>query len=111
MVQDLNKNTMQRRTTQAWRELIQSWQTSDLTQKQFCAQQSIAYSAFHYWFKKFRAEKELPKISTGFATVKITANKPVENQGSVLVEVVLTDGRRVNFYQGIDVHFLRDLLS
>ena len=102
---------MQRRNAKAWHELIESWQTSDLTQKQFCAQQSIAYSAFHYWFKKFRAEQELPKTSSGFTTVKIRAKKPVENYGAVLVELLLTDGRRVNFYKGIDVHFLRDLLS
>ena len=102
---------MQRRTSQAWRSLIESWKNSNLTQKEFCAQQSIAYSAFHYWFKKFRAEQELPKTSSGFATVKIRAKKPVENYGAVLVELVLTDGRRVNFYKGIDVHFLRDLLS
>lgn len=101
---------MQRRTSEAWRELLQSWQASELTQKQFCAQHSIAYSAFHYWFKKFREEKTIPGINSGFATVKITPNKPVENQGSVLVELVLTDGRRVKFYQGIDVQFLRDLL-
>ena len=102
---------MQRRTTQAWRELIQSWQVSDLTQKQFCAQQSIAYSAFHYWFKKVRAEKPLAGISSGFVPVKIATNEPFGKQRSVLVEVVLTDGRRLNFYQGIDVQFLRDLLS
>lgn len=101
---------MQRRTTQAWRELIESWKTSDLTQKQFCAQQSIAYSAFHYWFKKFRGEEELAGASPGFASIKITPHTPVVKHGAVLVELVLPDGRRVNFYQGIDVSFLRDLL-
>lgn len=102
---------MQRRTSEAWRELIQSWQASDLTQKQFCAQHSIAYSAFHYWFKKFREEKTSPGIGPGFSPVTISSNKPAENHGSVLAELVLADGRRVYFYQGIDVQFLRDLLS
>lgn len=102
---------MQRRTSEAWRKIIQSWQTSDLTQKQFCAQQSIAYSAFYYWFKNFREEKSASKVNSGFAPVKITSDKPVENNGSVLVELVMPDGRRVNFFQGIDVQFLRDLLS
>jgi hypothetical protein len=100
---------MQRRTSEAWRELIQSWQTSEMTQKQFCAQHSIAYSAFHYWFKKFRIAQ--PEGSTGFAPVKITENKPGGSSGQILLELVLVDGRRVNFFQGIDVQFLRDLLS
>ena len=102
---------MQRRTAKAWHELIQSWQVSELTQKQFYAQQSIAYSTFHYWFKKFRSEKGFPGLSPGFASIKVTPNTPVVNHGAVLVELVLSDGRRVNFYQGIDVQFLRDLLS
>lgn len=102
---------MQRRTSEAWRDLIQSWQSSELTQKQFCAQQSIAYSAFHYWFKKFRNEKSPSRINSGFVPVKITPDKPVEKYGSVMAEVLLPDGRRVIIYQGIDVQFLRDLLS
>jgi hypothetical protein len=99
---------MQRRTSEAWRELIQSWQASELTQKQFCAQYSIAYSAFHYWFKKFR--KTLPEVNPGFAPVKMAASKSSGNGGQVLIELVLPDGKRVNFFQGIDVQFLRDLL-
>ncbi len=102
---------MQRRTSQAWRELIVSWQGSDLTQKEFCAQQSIAYSGFHYWFKKFRDEKSLSGAGAGFAPVKITSNTPVKQIGSVPIELVLPDGRRVNFYEGVDVQFLRALLG
>lgn len=53
----------------------------------------------------------LPGERPGFATVTITSKKVVGNHGSVLAELVLGDGRRVKFYQGIDVQFLRDLLS
>jgi hypothetical protein len=101
---------MQRRTSEDWRELIRSWQASSLPQKQFCAQHAIAYSAFHYWFKKFREEQTAPGPGRGFAAVTITSNK-LGGHGSVVAELVLADGRRVNFYQGIDVQFLRDLLS
>jgi len=104
---------MQRRTHQAWRDLIESWQTSNLTQKQFCTQHAIAYSGFHYWFKKFREEDAPSQEGLGFATVKIPTShkKPVERQGSVQAELVLPDGRRVIFYQGVDVQFVRALLS
>jgi transposase-like protein len=102
---------MKKRTREAWRELIQSWKAGDLTQKQFCAQHSIAYSAFHYWFKKFREERTDAESGPGFAPVTIASDNRVGNHGSVLAEVVLTDGRRVRLYQGIDVQFLRDLLS
>lgn len=107
----LTKIQMQRRTSQAWHELIEAWQTSNLTQKEFCAQQFIAYSGFHYWFKKFRERKLLHNTSPGFVPVKITSNTAVENNGSPQIELVLPDGKRVKFYEVIDVEFLRALLS
>ena len=102
---------MQRRTSQAWRSLIESWKNSNLTQKEFCAQQSIAYSAFHYWFRKVREQELLPGVGPGFFPVKITSNTQVKNNGSVRIELALPDGRRVKFYDGVDVQFLRSLLS
>lgn len=102
---------MQRRSSETWLSLIQAWQNSNLTQKEFCAQQSIAYSAFHYWFKKFREQESLSGVSTGFVPVKITSNTPVEDNGSVRIELALPDGRCVRFYGGVDVQFLRSLLS
>lgn len=99
---------MQRRTSDAWRELIEAWQSSNLTQKEFCAQQSIAYSGFHYWFKKFREEESLSASNSGFSPVKIAA-KPECNRLTRL-ELVLPDGRSVKFYEGVDVQFLRALL-
>ena len=101
---------MQRRTSEAWRELIEKWQTSDLTQKEFCGQQSIAYSGFHYWFKKFREEKSLPNSDSGFIPVKVTSSVSKNNRRSS-IELVMPDGRRVNFHEGVEVEFLRALLS
>lgn len=99
---------MQRRSPEGWRELIEKWQTSDLTQKEFCSQHSIAYSGFHYWFKKFREENSLSNSDSGFIPVKVTASK---GNRAVWIELVMPDGRRVTFHQGVDVEFLRALLS
>lgn len=101
---------MQRRTSEAWRELIEAWQTSALTQKEFCAQQSIAYSGFHYWFKKFRQAKSLPHARSGFMSVKVTSSGSGNNY-SAPIELILPDGRRVNFHEGVDAQFLRALLT
>jgi len=101
---------MQRRTSEAWHELIEAWQASDLTQKEFCAQQSIAYSGFHYWFKKFRQNKSLPNTPSGFIPVKVTSSGSGNNH-SAPIELILPDGRRVNFYEGVDAQFLRALLA
>ena len=98
---------MQRRASQAWRELIENWKTSGLTQKAFCAQQSIAYSGFHYWFKKFREDKSVPVSGPGFIPVSVTS--PPDRTSSI--ELVMPDGRRINFHDGVDVQFLRALLA
>ncbi len=97
---------MQRRSPQGWRELIEKWQASNFTQKEFCSQQSIAYSGFHYWFKKFREEKSLPN----FIPVKVTSSVSTGNRAAS-IELVMPDGRRVNFHEGVEVEFLRALLS
>jgi hypothetical protein len=102
---------MQRRTSQSWRELIEAWQTSDLTQKQFCAQQSIAYSGFHYWFKKFREEKSPAGRPSGFVPVKIASNKAMENNSAMRIELALPNGKSVKFYGSVDEQLLRSLLS
>jgi hypothetical protein len=101
---------MQRRTPQEWLSLIEAWQASDLTQKQFCSQQAIAYSAFHYWFKKFREDKSLPAPGPVFIPVKVTSPSTKSIAGAA-IELVMPDGRRVNFHQGVEVEFLRGLLS
>jgi hypothetical protein len=101
---------MQRKTSQAWRELIENWKASGLTQKAFCAQQSIAYSGFHYWFKKFREDKSLPTSGSGFVPVNVTSPGLERNRISA-IELVMPDGRRINFHDGVDVEFLRALLA
>ncbi len=106
----LNKICMKRRTSQEWFELIENWKTSGLTQKKYCTHHSIAYSCFHLWCKKFREEKSLPVSGAAFIPVKV-ATKRSQNKCTAPIELLIPDGRRVNFHEGIEVEFLRALLS
>jgi hypothetical protein len=101
---------MQRKTSQDWRALIENWKTSGLTQKAFCAQQCIAYSGFHYWFKKFREDKSLAISGLGFIPVNVTS-PGLERDRASSIELVMPDGRRINFHDGVDAEFLRALLA
>jgi hypothetical protein len=105
---------MIKRSSQEWFSLIENWQSSNLSQKEFCKQHNVALSAFHYWLGKVRKDSAVVEgqgNSTGFvpACIKGTGNLP--SSQSVVLELVLPDGRRVNFYEGIDVQFLKALLS
>ncbi len=87
-------------------KVIEAWQASGLSQQSFCKSQGIAYSGFHYWYKKYRQVKGV-NVSSDFLPVAIKhtlSNLPV-------VELILPDGRRLNFYQAVDVAFLQSLLS
>jgi len=85
--------------------LIESWKGSGMSQQVFCKSHDLAYSGFHYWYKKYRQVDG----SSGSPFVPISIQP---SSGSLPVaELVLPDGRRVNFYQAVDALFLRTLLS
>lgn len=43
-----------------WGELIEKWRASGLSQKQWCKEQGIALSTFHYWLHKPASKKSTP---------------------------------------------------
>jgi hypothetical protein len=105
---------MMRRSSQEWLSLIQNWRDSNLSRKQFCKQHEVALSAFQYWLGKVRKDStaiEGDGNTAGFVPVSIKGANSLPNGRPVLLELVLADGRRVNFFEGIDVEFLRALLS
>ena len=91
---------------QAMFSMIESWKNSGQSQHEFCQAKSLAYSGFHYWYKKYRQGQEA-NASSPFVAVHF------QNAGtrSPLAELILPDGRRLNFYQAVEASFLRTLLS
>ncbi len=105
---------MIRRSSQEWLSLIQNWQDSHLSRKEFCKQHDVALSAFQYWLGK--VGKDTTAVAgdgnvTGFVPLSVKGTRSLPLVRSVLLELVLPDGRRINFYEGVDVQFLRALLS
>ena len=51
------KTTMANKSNRAqWENRITAWSESGLSQKEFCNQNGISASAFHYWRKRLRKE-------------------------------------------------------
>jgi len=86
--------------------MIESWKSSGQSQHEFCKSRGLAYSGFHYWYKKYRHKKNAEE-SSPFVAVHIPPAPP----NSPVAELILPDGRRLNFYQNIEASFLRALLS
>jgi len=90
---------------QAMFSVIDSWKSSGQSQHEFCKAKGIAYSGFHYWYKKYRGVQNVDNPSP-FIAVQF------QNTPSRLpvAELILPDGRRLNFYQSVEASFLRTLL-
>jgi hypothetical protein len=93
-------------------KLIEQWQQSKLTQKQFCGQQSIKYHVFHYWYNRYRQEHPIT-IGSGVdnnssSFVKLQIAKPVT---AVAVEIHFPGGIRLFFHEPVNSNYLKALIS
>jgi hypothetical protein len=86
--------------------LIENWSKSGVSVQEFCKSQGLAYCVFHYWRKKYE-QVGLPSTEASFIPVELGSG----NDGEAVAELVFPDGRRLNFYKGVDAVFLRTLLA
>lgn len=92
--------------------MIEAWQQSGLSQKDWCARESMAYHSFHYWYKKYRsvhpsAFESLDKKQR-FISLEVQSSF---NSSAVNLELLLTDGRRVLFYNPVSSDYLKAIIS
>ncbi len=83
---------------------IVQWQQSGLTQKAFCRQNDIAYHVFHYYYGRFRSKDN--DQASSFIKLQVAPG-----QLSTHTELVLPDGKRLLFHQGVSADFLKALIS
>lgn len=84
---------------------IEQWKQSNLTQKLYCEQHTIAYQAFHYWYKRYRNNNPT-KSSAPFVQLQV---QPQNMQPHV--EILLSDGKRILFHQPVSSEFLKALIN
>lgn len=85
---------------------ILEWQKSGLTQKAYCRHHNLAYHVFHYYYRRFRLkENEKPA-----SFIKLQVSSDHESL-SAHTELVLPDGKRLLFHQGVSVAFLKSLIN
>ena len=85
--------------------LISAWQQSGLSQRAYCGQHGVRYSLFHYWYKRYRDEQTAPAGQASFVSLDL---QPSPSAASV--ELLLPDGRRLVFYQGVSAEYLKALI-
>jgi hypothetical protein len=83
---------------------IASWQSSELSQKQWCDQQGITYHIFHYWYRKYRDEHSKSTGDNNFVRLN------VKSETSSSCEIIFADGTKIIFREAVPAQYLKSLL-
>jgi hypothetical protein len=87
--------------------MIEQWKASSLSQKAYCRQQNLSYHVFHYWYKVYRDEKG-EDSSKQASFVPFHLQQPITH--TAVMELVLSDGKRILFHQQASAAFIKALL-
>ena len=79
--------------TQEMYNLVEQWQQSGVSQKQFSAEHNIKLATFSYWVKKYRIHKQ---GDPGFARVEMS--QPSFSSTVARIEIALADGLLVRIF-------------
>ena len=69
-------STRCRRTRAQWQRVLASQAASGLSQEDYCAQHSIAYSSFCRWKRELSGVKPLASVAVSAAFVELTPATP-----------------------------------
>jgi hypothetical protein len=88
-------------TSEQMQVVINEWQTSGLSKKEFCRQRNISYHTFHYWCKRLISPR-----ATGFTEMRVQSREPIRE-----CEIMFPSGARMIFHGEPSVSWLRELLQ
>lgn len=78
-----------------WWRRIEQWKRSGKTQREFCAQHSIALATFQWWRARLRASGVTAAKAQSLFVPLSVVNEPVAAAG--VIEVELRSGTRLRF--------------
>ncbi len=90
-----------------WKQHIQSWQETGLTQTEYCRQHNLKHHQLVYWKKRFTQTEE----GVSFVPLEFNAfpGKPKQLACSGLC-LVINDHFKIEISYGFDVQLLRQLI-
>jgi len=98
---------------QFWQTHVARWQASGLSVRDYCASHHLAEPSFYSW-RRLLAQRaaDVPVAATTATVTFVPLHvQPEEVAASVVLEVVLTNGRRLRVPAGFDAITLRTLLA
>lgn len=100
------------------RALADGWQSSGLTKQAYSRSCGVSYKIFLYWYRKYYPIKERSgKRTTSPSFHELEVKHPVSKSASggtalrvAWMELQLSDGRVLVFYEAVDSSFLKAIL-
>ena len=94
-----------------WLDLIQQWQRSQLTVREFCQRHHVSEASFFSWRRVLRQRGLLAEPMTSPTTSPfIKLATPVVSPPGNIIEVVLAKRRRLRIRPGFDAAMLLELV-
>ena len=97
-------------------QIIEYWQESKLSQKEYCKQENIVYHTFKYWYRKYKVEQGLVKANTikdnknEFIPVEISSWSKQAFCNPDQIEVLFPNGVHMSCPVDMDIRKLKALL-
>jgi len=87
--------------------VVELWQSSGQTQKEFCQEQGIKPHVFTYWVGKYKKQRAGSDETTGFVPIAIEEQR----SESYYAEISYPDGTRLRFGRSVSAEQIRQLLT
>lgn len=95
----------QRRSNQQIGQLLQEFENSNVSVKDFCKLHHISTGNFHKWKSRYKSKAASRKRPTGFATVDIVGTSPTDLPG------LFAEVNGIKLYQPVAARYLKELIA
>jgi hypothetical protein len=98
-------NKTRQRSSQQMQALIEKFNKSNVSKKQFCRQEGIPLSVFYYWQKKFKQTGQ--PSGEGFLPVEVNHKTSIQSS----IEISFPNGVVMRLEAGCDIEMIRSLIT
>ncbi|MCK8503232.1 IS66 family insertion sequence element accessory protein TnpA [Myxococcus fulvus] len=108
---------MRRPNPDEWKQLVEEFEASGLTQKEFAVRHQVSLGGFQYWrYKKSRATPVRRSETAGrpraaFLPVEVVPSPAPRVREGLLLEVALPRGLLLRFPEGTQAEYLAHLVA
>jgi hypothetical protein len=105
MEQINEEHIRQRRSNQQIVQLLEEFEKSNVTVKDFCKQHHISTGNFHKWKSRYKSKVVSRKRASGFARVDIARTSQTDLPG------LFAEVNGIRIYQPVAAAYLKELLA